>query len=64
VILEHTCKWQNKKVIEECSSPYNSPVLCVPNKGEVLQIVQDCCEINKNLFEDKYTIKKGQARVY
>lgn len=60
VILEHINEWQNKKVIEECSSPYNSPVFCVPKKGGGLRIVQDCREINKNSFEDKYAIKDVQ----
>jgi hypothetical protein len=60
VILEHINEWQNKKVIEECSSPYNSPVFCVPKKGGGLRIVQDCREINKNSYEDKYAIKDVQ----
>ena len=60
VILQHIDEWQNKKVIEECSSPYNSPVFCVPKKGGGLRIVQDCREINKNSFEDKYAIKDVQ----
>ena len=60
VILEHINEWQNKQVIEECSSPYNSPVFCVPKKGGGLRIVQDCREINKNSFEDKYAIKDVQ----
>jgi hypothetical protein len=60
VILDHIKEWQNKNVIEECSSPYNSPVFCVPKKGGGLRIVQDCREINKNSFEDKYAIKDVQ----
>ena len=60
VILDHINEWQNKQVIEECSSPYNSPVFCVPKKSGGLRIVQDCREINKNSFEDKYAIKDVQ----
>jgi hypothetical protein len=60
VILEHINEWQNKKVFEECSSPYNSPVFCVPKKRGGLRIVQDCREINKNLYEYTYAIKDVQ----
>ena len=60
VILEHIKEWKNKNAIEECNSPYNSPVFCVPKKGGALRIVQDCREINKNSYEDKYVIKDVQ----
>ncbi len=44
VILEHINEWQNKKVIEECSSPYNSPVFCVPKRRRT----PDCTRLQGN----------------
>ena len=62
-ILDHIVGWQKQNVIEECASPFNSPVFCVPKKGGGLRIVQDLREINKAAFEDKYAIKDVQECV-
>ena len=62
-ILKHVEEWQKTGVIEECTSPYNSPVFCVPKKDGGLRIVQDLRQINKNSFEDKYAIKDVQECV-
>ena len=62
-ILNHVREWQKQEVIEECSSPYNSPVFCVPKKGGGLRIVQDLREINKASYIDKYAIKDVQECV-
>ncbi len=62
-ILNHVKEWQRQNVIEECTSPYNSPVFCVPKKGGGLRIVQDLREINKAAYEDKYAIKDVQECV-
>ena len=63
VILEHVAEWRKQHVIEECSSPYNSPVFCVPKKDGGLRIVQDLRQINKNSFTDKFAIKDVQECV-
>ena len=63
VILDHVTEWQKQHVIEECSSPYNSPVFCVPKKDGGLRIVQDLRQINKNSYIDKYAIKDVQECV-
>ena len=62
-ILEHITEWTKQNVIEECSSPYNSPIFCVPKKGGGLRIVQDLREINKAAYEDKYAIRDVQECV-
>lgn len=62
-ILTHVTEWRKQSVIEECSSPYNSPVFCVPKKGGGLRIVQDLRQINKASYEDKYAIKDVQQCV-
>ena len=62
-ILTHVTEWRKQNVIEECSSPYNSPVFCVPKKGGGLRIVQDLRQINKASYEDKYAIKDVQQCV-
>jgi hypothetical protein len=62
-INEHVKQWQGQNVIEECSSPYNSPIFCVPKKGGGLRIVQDLREINKAAYEDKYAIRDVQECV-
>ncbi len=45
VILEHIKEWKNKKVIEECSSPYNSAVFCVPRKR---RRIKNCPGLSRN----------------
>ena len=62
-ILDHVREWKKQEVIEECSSPYNSPVFCVPKKGGGLRIVQDLREINKASYIDKFAIKDVQECV-
>lgn len=44
-------------IIEQCSSPYNTPIFCVEKKDKSLRIVQDFREINKFSKEDKFMIK-------
>ena len=63
VILNHVEEWKKQSVIEECCSPYNSPVFCVPKKDGGLRIVQDLRQINKASYEDKYAIKDVQQCV-
>ena len=62
-ILNHVSEWQKQKVIEECSSPYNTPIFCVPKKDGGLRIVQDLREINKAAFEDRFAIRDVQECV-
>ena len=62
-ILEHITEWLKQSVIEECQSPYNSPVFCVPKKGGGLRIVQDLREINRAAYDDKFAIKDVQECV-
>lgn len=62
-ILNHIEQWLQQEVIEECSSPYNSPVFCVPKKTGGLRIVQDMRQINKASYVDKFAIKDVQECV-
>ena len=62
-IVSHVKEWVRQGVVEECSSPYNSPVFCVPKKDGGLRIVQDLRQLNKNSHEDKYAIKDVQECV-
>ena len=56
-IVNHIEQLKSQNVIEECSSPYNSPVFCVQKKDGSLRIVQDLRKINAASYEDKYAIK-------
>jgi hypothetical protein len=49
-IVNHIEQLRSQNVIEECSSPYNSPDCS-------LRIVQDLRKINAASYEDKYSIK-------
>ena len=40
-IVNHIEQLRSQNVIEECSSPYNSPVFCAQKKDGSLRIVQD-----------------------
>jgi transposase InsO family protein len=62
-IINHLDEWKKQNIIEECSSPYNTPIFCVPKKDGGLRIVQDFREINKKSFDDKYAIKDVQECV-
>ena len=62
-IINHVSEWRKQKVIEECSSPYNTPIFCVPKKDGGLRIVQDLREINKAAFEDRFAIRDVQECV-
>ena len=62
-IMKHVEQWLKQSVIEECSSPYNSPVFCVPKKTGGLRIVQDMRQINKASYVDKFAIKDVQECV-
>ena len=62
-IMKHVEQWLAQDVIEECSSPYNSPVFCVPKKTGGLRIVQDMRQINKASYVDKFAIKDVQECV-
>ena len=62
-IMKHVEQWLQQEVIEECSSPYNSPVFCVPKKTGGLRIVQDMRQINKASYVDKFAIKDVQECV-
>ncbi len=55
-LLEHVNEWKTKQVFISIQLAH----FCVPKKGGGLRIVQDCREINKHSFEDKYAIRDVQ----
>ena len=58
MIQENVAGWLEAGIIERSSSPYNSPIFCVPKKqGSGLRCVLDYRKLNHNSLSDKYSIR-------